>query len=125
MAEIKETITYKRLLCAACDIPMFMTAEFEKRRRDDHQTFFCISGHRNFFDAESETERLRKRVHAMEINDAQRTKTIGTLYDRVNKAESDRKVLIERVHNGVCPCCNRTFKQLARHMSIKHPDYKP
>lgn len=30
----------------------------------------------------------------------------------------------KRVSNGVCPCCNRTFKQLARHMENKHPEYK-
>jgi hypothetical protein len=28
-----------------------------------------------------------------------------------------------RVGNGVCPCCNRTFSDLARHMKGKHPDY--
>ena len=26
---------------------------------------------------------------------------------------------------ALCPCCNRSFVQLARHMSTKHPDYKP
>jgi hypothetical protein len=26
---------------------------------------------------------------------------------------------------GLCPCCNRTFQQLARHMATKHPDYVP
>lgn len=29
----------------------------------------------------------------------------------------------KRVGNGVCPCCNRTFQQLARHMESKHPDF--
>ena len=29
----------------------------------------------------------------------------------------------KRVANGVCPCCNRTFKDLAAHMSTQHPDY--
>lgn len=33
--------------------------------------------------------------------------------DRVNK----------RVAAGVCPCCHRTFKQLARHMKAKHPGF--
>lgn len=28
-----------------------------------------------------------------------------------------------RVANGVCPCCNRTFVQLGRHMAAQHPDY--
>lgn len=35
-----------------------------------------------------------------------------------------RKQLV-RVKAGVCPCCNRTFQQLARHMKAKHPDFKP
>lgn len=28
-----------------------------------------------------------------------------------------------RVHNGVCPCCKRHFKNLELHMKNKHPDY--
>lgn len=28
-----------------------------------------------------------------------------------------------RIGKGVCPCCNRTFQDLQRHMSTKHPDY--
>lgn len=28
-----------------------------------------------------------------------------------------------RAGAGVCPCCNRSFKQLARHMRSKHPDF--
>lgn len=26
---------------------------------------------------------------------------------------------------GVCPCCQRQFKQLVAHMKSQHPDYKP
>jgi ssDNA-binding Zn-finger/Zn-ribbon topoisomerase 1 len=28
-----------------------------------------------------------------------------------------------RVGNGVCPCCNRSFVNLRRHMTAKHPDH--
>jgi uncharacterized protein with PIN domain len=28
-----------------------------------------------------------------------------------------------RVGNGVCPCCDRTFVNLQRHMASKHPDH--
>lgn len=31
--------------------------------------------------------------------------------------------LKRRVSNGVCPCCNRSFADLHRHMTEKHPDY--
>lgn len=30
-----------------------------------------------------------------------------------------------RVGRGVCPCCNRTFENLARHMASQHPEWAP
>ena len=41
---------------------------------------------------------------------------------RSQKAAKTR--LKNRVASGVCPCCNRTFKQLAAHMSRQHPEFK-
>ena len=32
---------------------------------------------------------------------------------------------LARVRNGTCPCCQRHFKNLRRHMDNKHPQYKP
>ena len=31
--------------------------------------------------------------------------------------------LKKRIGHGVCPCCKRTFKQLAEHMKSQHPEY--
>ena len=31
---------------------------------------------------------------------------------------------LDRVKNGVCPCCNRHFKNLERHMTGQHPEFK-
>lgn len=31
----------------------------------------------------------------------------------------------KRIQHGVCPCCNRTFQNLARHMKSKHVNYIP
>ncbi len=39
---------------------------------------------------------------------------------RAEKAAKTR--LKKRVAAGVCPCCNRTFKQLAAHIKRKHPE---
>ena len=40
-------------------------------------------------------------------------------------AASQRQVakLTRRASAGVCPCCNRTFSALARHMKTKHPTW--
>jgi len=29
----------------------------------------------------------------------------------------------KRIKHGVCPCCTRSFKNLASHMANKHPEY--
>lgn len=31
----------------------------------------------------------------------------------------------KRAKAGTCPCCKRTFQQLARHMASQHPDFEP
>lgn len=31
--------------------------------------------------------------------------------------------LKKRIQGGACPCCNRTFTNLERHMATKHPDF--
>ena len=39
---------------------------------------------------------------------------------QVSKAH---KRMRERVMNGVCPCCNRTFQNLREHMKSEHADF--
>jgi len=40
--------------------------------------------------------------------------------DKLNRAITRHK---KRAAAGTCPCCQRTFKQLAAHMKAKHPEY--
>lgn len=49
---------------------------------------------------------------------------------RAKAAENSRRATLgqltkerKRVANGVCPCCQRTFVNLGRHMTTKHPDF--
>ena len=51
--------------------------------------------------------------------------------ERANRVEADllkaqraEKRMKTRIAAGTCPCCQRTFKQLAAHMHRKHPDYQ-
>lgn len=32
--------------------------------------------------------------------------------------------IVNRIKNGVCPCCNRTFVNLHQHMTTQHPDFQ-
>jgi DNA repair exonuclease SbcCD ATPase subunit len=39
------------------------------------------------------------------------------------KTQTRMRNLKARIKNGICPCCKRSFVQLARHMATKHPEY--
>lgn len=62
---------------------------------------------------EIEEERARKQAALDRANQAE-----------ANLAQAIRKntAVMKRIHAGTCPCCKRTFKQLAAHMKRKHPD---
>jgi DNA-binding XRE family transcriptional regulator len=99
-----------------------MSKEFYDARQRDGATWYCPSGHPRVF-RETEAQRLKAelaRAHtdvdrAREAEAMQRQKVaqISRSYQRVRT----------RIRNGVCPCCNRTFDNLARHMSTQHADY--
>lgn len=85
---------------------------------------------------EGENERLKKQL-AQEKHYAEQKQ--AALRDQLQRAEGkaermDRrraamKGQVTRIKNrigkGVCPCCNRTFANLQRHMSGQHPDWTP
>jgi flagellar biosynthesis/type III secretory pathway protein FliH len=80
--------------------------------------------------SETENDRLRKRL---EREQALRASAEGQAQRAHQQAEAERArangykgamtKAKKRVANGVCPCCQRTFQNLARHMETKHPDF--
>lgn len=48
----------------------------------------------------------------------------NTTLEHRRRAEKAAKTRLKnRVGKGVCPCCNRTFLDLQRHMQLKHPSF--
>jgi hypothetical protein len=83
-------------------------------------SIYCPLGHTFVFkdSFEKKLEEERNRHHAtrdlLRQEERSHTATRGHLTRQRKRAKE-----------GVCPCCNRTFKQLAAHMKNKHPDFKP
>lgn len=111
-----EVRTYNRWTCIACAVDILLTADQETHLRNTHRDFHCLNGHPQRFTGKSEAERLREQLHAktLEHERAERQR---------KEAEEREAKLALRVSHGTCPCCNRTFKQLAAHMQRKHPGY--
>lgn len=71
---------------------------------------------RHLDNARDEAARTRARLDQTEAS-LRGTRT------RAARTTKELKRTKDRVKNGVCPCCNRTFAQLQRHMKRQHPDY--
>jgi hypothetical protein len=90
----------------------------------------CPFGHTWWYIGESEEERLERQLQcqrdragllAAERDQAQASARAQR--GAATRARNERDRIRRRMANGVCPCCGRTFKQVARHMRSQHPDF--
>ena len=52
--------------CCDCGIPFAITADFQKRRRDDHGLFYCPAGHGQHYTGKTEAEKQRERADQLQ-----------------------------------------------------------
>ena len=107
---------YCAIVCSNCGVEFLVPTGYHTQLVDKRKIFHCPNGHQQVY-ADSEVARLEKEVKALK--------------EKADKAlqwlEQERKAhaRTRKRHAGaVCPCCNRTFSQLTRHMKTKHPGYQ-
>lgn len=130
VSSLTEFVRLEAMTCGQCGVTFAMPDTMRRERIADRQTFYCPNGHPRAFCGETEAERLRREL---ETEKAARRRAeelrLASLKEAEHNAREWRKTktrlrnLRERTKNGVCPCCNRSFTQLARHIATKHPDY--
>jgi hypothetical protein len=94
-------------------------------------SFHCAYGHSNVFCVgDNEETKLRRERDRLQQRLAEKDDEIKRQRDMREGTErqlSATRGVVTRIKNrvghGVCPCCNRTFGDLARHMHTKHPTY--
>lgn len=116
-------ITLESLTCGTCGVNFAVDASLLETWRKEKGSFHCPNGHVRGW-RESEADRLKK---ALAVETQRRTMAESTATaeaKRAKKAEDALSRERRRVGNGVCPCCDRTFANLMRHMAAKHPEYQ-
>lgn len=117
--------------CIKCGVSFGVPADFQRQRKSDQATFYCPNGHHQCY-MYTEEWRLRNEVARLTARMDQKDAEIK--YQREQRYSTERSLkatkgvvtkLKKRAKAGVCPCCNRTFKQLAAHMACKHPEFAP
>lgn len=123
MSAFVDMVRFEVEQCCKCGLAFAVTADFQRRRLDDHALFYCPSGHGQHYNGPTETQKLKT---ALERKDRE----LQLAMDRANQAAQERETIARahqkmrvRVMNGVCPCCNRTFQSLMEHMKSEHADF--
>lgn len=103
------------------------------QRQAEAVRFYCPHGHKQFFaSGETEAEKLRRERDRLKQQMA-RVEDDRRRADERAEAERRRAAAFKgqatrlrtRAKAGICPCCNRHFTALERHMATKHPDFTP
>lgn len=79
----------------------------------------CPMGHSRRWLGDSPEQKLQKA-------EARETALRDQLEASIRDGEAQRVELArirQRIANGVCPCCNRSFDNVRRHIASQHPDY--
>ena len=132
MSSLTLSARYTLITCChkGCGITFAVPDWWETKRREDHSPWFCPNGHCQHFSGPTEAELLREQLEVEresalwareDAENARRRAVSAEMSRRVTKGHLTR--IKRRVGHGVCPACNRTVGQLARHMATKHPDF--
>lgn len=99
-------------------------ATWKDLKRADNSTFYCPNGHSQHFPegkTELELEKEKNEKLKRDIEFYKRQNQVEKKSHSATKGQITK--LRNRVKNGVCPCCNRHFINLERHMKTKHKDF--
>jgi hypothetical protein len=129
MKTIDIAVTFEMIDCANCHVVFGLGEEHVARLRKSGANFYCPAGHTLSF-GESEVDKLRKEVEQAKAQAGRLEGRVTHWRDQAAAAERSRIAyqgqatrLRNRIGKGVCPCCNRTFANVERHMSGQHPDF--
>ncbi len=132
MITYTEEIVMVRETCCSCGIVFGMEKNYRDELKDTGNSFYCPNGHGQHY-TESTEKKLEEAKKALKSARESEEWWKGRAESHAKEAESVKRMLRstrgqltktkKRIANGVCPCCNRQFVNLHRHMSSQHPEY--
>lgn len=122
--QVVTTMCVLNCIKVGCGILFAIPIDFSNNRRDDHATFYCPNGHQQFYPGESDVEKARRETRETQarLNQAEHARLVAV--KEREKAIRDKRKVERRVAHGVCPCCTKTFADVANHMVTEHPAYR-
>lgn len=121
-AVLNLSMRFEVITCYKCGTPFAVPADVRARWQANGEYFCCPFGHSQHY-SESTENRLRKQLESArrgaELARRQRDRAENSA--RALRGHLTRQK--KRHAAGTCPCCQRTFSNLRRHMEGQHADY--
>jgi hypothetical protein len=130
-------------VCPTCGIVYGLERAFYEYRKsgnapNSHNSWYCPNGH-NLVITKSDKTKLQECLDAERLARQRAEQRVAEWQDDAKKAREEAQHernrangykghatrITKRAKAGVCPCCNRHFTALERHMASKHPDFTP
>lgn len=131
-AQVGTMCSFSLETCYKCHMPFYMPTEVMQHLiKNKGESFWCPNGHEQHYLGETEEAKLKRQLQSQILETEKQRRAAeelsNDLFDATFRAEQEKKKRkraekkLLRVYNGVCPCCNRNFKNLHSHMQSKHP----
>ncbi|WP_116051903.1 hypothetical protein [Amycolatopsis palatopharyngis] len=120
---ITELATLTTTNCCTCGVLFAAPERLLADRREKGGNFYCPNGHSLRY-TKPENVRLKEQLDASRVR-ARHLEDQREATERSNRALRGQITRHKkRAANGVCPCCNRTFANVARHIAGQHPQFR-
>lgn len=110
--------------CITCGVVFTVPKSMIDHQRKVGGYHHCPNGHsQGWGKGETENDRVRRERDSLRQQLAQRDDEIAAAARELEAERAKALKAKKRASAGVCPCCNRTVSQMARHMKTKHPTF--
>jgi len=130
METLIHEIELVKIVCGGCGISFAMPKKYQQTLFNNHNTFYCPRGCVRHYPGQSDNEKLKKKIDLLSNRLRIETEYKEEAREELKKEKLSKRAikshhtrLKNRIKNGVCPCCKRTFKNLSEHMDQKHPNF--
>ena len=116
------TVTLVSMTCGECGVVFGLGQKHKQELEESHNSFYCPNGHCRHFPGESEKEKLRRKLESTERS-LTVARNMSDFHEKSAQSQKGHKTrIINRINKGICPHCNRQFKNVHRHMESKHKE---
>lgn len=123
---IQKTVRLIAIECIKCGVMFAWPDHMEQQKRKDGTVFYCPNGHGMSWASslKTETERLGQELSEAKERERRARQDAEFFKNQRDGFKGEITKLKRRAAAGICPCCNRHFANLERHVATKHPELR-